>query len=216
MRVLSGIQPTGTIPLGQLLRRDPAVHRSARRSRRRLLLHRQPARPDHRPRPPDAGPVHARRGHRPAGAGLDPNRATLFVQSDVPEVCQLCWLLMTGTPMGLLERCHAYKDKKAKGLAADAGLVRLSGADGGRHPDLRFRHRAGGRGPGAAHRGLPRSGRQLQSPFRRNVRHAQGQAAWTRRPGCRASTARRCRRATATRWRFSRTPKSCGSRSCGS
>jgi tryptophanyl-tRNA synthetase len=54
--------------------------------------------------------------------GLDPGRATLFVQSDVPEVSELCWILMTGTPMGLLERCHAYKDKKAKGLAADAGL----------------------------------------------------------------------------------------------
>lgn len=54
--------------------------------------------------------------------GLDPEQAVLFVQSDVPEVSELCWLLMTGTPMGLLERCHAYKDKKAKGLAADAGL----------------------------------------------------------------------------------------------
>jgi tryptophanyl-tRNA synthetase len=54
--------------------------------------------------------------------GLDPDRATLFVQSDVPEVSELCWLLMTGAPMGLLERCHAFKDKKAKGLTADAGL----------------------------------------------------------------------------------------------
>jgi tryptophanyl-tRNA synthetase len=54
--------------------------------------------------------------------GLDPNKATLFAQSDVPEVSELCWLLLTGAPMGLLERCHAYKDKKAKGLAADAGL----------------------------------------------------------------------------------------------
>jgi len=54
--------------------------------------------------------------------GLDPNRATLFLQSDVPEVSELSWLLMTGTPMGLLERCHAYKEKKAKGIAADAGL----------------------------------------------------------------------------------------------
>jgi tryptophanyl-tRNA synthetase len=54
--------------------------------------------------------------------GLDPSKATLFVQSDVPEVSELCWLMMTGAPMGLLERCHAYKDKKAKGLAADAGL----------------------------------------------------------------------------------------------
>ena len=39
-----------------------------------------------------------------------------------PRSRELCWLLMTGTPMGLLERCHAYKDKKAKGLTADAGL----------------------------------------------------------------------------------------------
>ena len=54
--------------------------------------------------------------------GLDAEKATLFVQSDVPEVSELCWLLMTGTPMGLLERCHAYKDKKARGLSADAGL----------------------------------------------------------------------------------------------
>jgi tryptophanyl-tRNA synthetase len=54
--------------------------------------------------------------------GLDPERATLFVQSDVPEVSELCWLLMTGAPMGLLERCHAYKEKKARGLTADAGL----------------------------------------------------------------------------------------------
>lgn len=54
--------------------------------------------------------------------GLNPEKAVLFVQSDVPEVSELCWLLMTGTPMGLLERCHAFKDKKAKGLTADAGL----------------------------------------------------------------------------------------------
>src|SRR5215213_6134562 len=54
--------------------------------------------------------------------GLDPNKATLFVQSDIPEVSQLCWILLTGAPMGLLERCVAYKDKIAKGLSADAGL----------------------------------------------------------------------------------------------
>ncbi len=44
------------------------------------------------------------------------------MQSDVPEVSELCWLLMTGAPLGLLERCHAFKEKKAKGLTADAGL----------------------------------------------------------------------------------------------
>ncbi len=54
--------------------------------------------------------------------GLDPERAILFMQSDVPEVSELTWLLMTGTPMGLLERCVSYKDKVSKGLSADAGL----------------------------------------------------------------------------------------------
>ena len=42
--------------------------------------------------------------------GLDPDQASLFVQSDVPEISELTWVLMTGTPMGLLERCHAYKE----------------------------------------------------------------------------------------------------------
>ncbi len=54
--------------------------------------------------------------------GLDPEKAVLFVQSDVPEVSELCWLLMSITPLGLLERCTAYKDKKERGLIADAGL----------------------------------------------------------------------------------------------
>jgi tryptophanyl-tRNA synthetase len=54
--------------------------------------------------------------------GLDPAQATLFRQSDVPEITELTWLLMTITQMHLLEKCHAYKDKKDKGIAADAGL----------------------------------------------------------------------------------------------
>ena len=56
------------------------------------------------------------------GLGLDPQRASLFIQSEIPEVTQLTWLLLTVTPMGLLERCHAFKEKKARGLTADAGL----------------------------------------------------------------------------------------------
>ncbi|GAB5440714.1 MAG: tryptophan--tRNA ligase [Fuerstiella sp.] len=54
--------------------------------------------------------------------GLDPEQATLFRQSDVAEVTELTWLLMTVTQMHLLEKCHAFKDKKAKGVQADAGL----------------------------------------------------------------------------------------------
>jgi tryptophanyl-tRNA synthetase len=54
--------------------------------------------------------------------GLDPERAIFFRQSDVPEVCELTWLLACVTGMGLLERAHSYKDKTAKGIAANAGL----------------------------------------------------------------------------------------------
>ena len=54
--------------------------------------------------------------------GLDPERCTFWVQSDVPEVCELAWLLSVLTPMGLLERCHAYKDKVAKNIPASHGL----------------------------------------------------------------------------------------------
>jgi tryptophanyl-tRNA synthetase len=54
--------------------------------------------------------------------GLDPERATLFRQSDVPEVTELMWLLLTVTQFSLLEKCTSYKDKVTKGLPADAGL----------------------------------------------------------------------------------------------
>lgn len=121
MRVLSGIQPTGQIHWGNYF--------GAIRQYIELQQH------------PQAfyfiADLHALTTVRDAAAlrrnvtqaaldmlslGLDPDRATLFVQSDVPEVTELTWLLMTVTQMHLLEKCHAYKDKKAKGLAADAGL----------------------------------------------------------------------------------------------
>ena len=54
--------------------------------------------------------------------GLDPERCIFWVQSDVPEVTELTWILSTITPMGLLERCHSYKDKVAKGLSPSHGL----------------------------------------------------------------------------------------------
>ena len=55
-------------------------------------------------------------------AGLDPDKTAFYRQSDVPEVQELAWLLSVITPMGLLERCHSYKDKTAKGIAATHGL----------------------------------------------------------------------------------------------
>ena len=54
--------------------------------------------------------------------GFDPERAPLFRHSDVPEVSELAWFLSTVAPMGLLERAHSYKDKLARGMSANVGL----------------------------------------------------------------------------------------------
>ncbi len=54
--------------------------------------------------------------------GVDPDRVTLFVQSDVPETTELAWLLTTITPMSWLEKCVSFKDKVQQGLPAEHGL----------------------------------------------------------------------------------------------
>ncbi len=54
--------------------------------------------------------------------GLDPAKSVFFKQSDVPEVCELAWLLSTLTPMSLLEKGHSFKDKSAKGIPVNHGL----------------------------------------------------------------------------------------------
>lgn len=55
--------------------------------------------------------------------GLDPEKSTIFLQSDVPELTELYWILSNLTPVGLLERGHSYKDKTAKGISANSGLL---------------------------------------------------------------------------------------------
>ena len=54
--------------------------------------------------------------------GLDPERSVFWAQSDIPEIHEFAWYLGNFTPMGLLERCHSFKDKTAKGIAANHGL----------------------------------------------------------------------------------------------
>ena len=54
--------------------------------------------------------------------GINPEKSTFWVQSDVKEVLELYWILSSFTPMGLLERAHSYKDKTAKGIAANHSL----------------------------------------------------------------------------------------------
>jgi tryptophanyl-tRNA synthetase len=54
--------------------------------------------------------------------GIEPQKSVFWVQSDVPEVTELTWLLSNVTSMGLLERCHSFKDKTAKGITPNHGL----------------------------------------------------------------------------------------------
>lgn len=54
--------------------------------------------------------------------GMDPNKSTFWVQSDVKEVLELYWVLSSFTPTGLLERAHSYKDKTARGFATNHSL----------------------------------------------------------------------------------------------
>lgn len=54
--------------------------------------------------------------------GLDPDKAHFWVQSDIPEVTELAWILSCHTSLGLLERSHSYKDKIAKGIVPNTGL----------------------------------------------------------------------------------------------
>jgi tryptophanyl-tRNA synthetase len=121
MRILSGIQPSGALHLGnyfgmmkpaiELQEQGEALYFIANYHSMTSLL--------------DA--AERRRNTLDVAldflaCGLDPQRALLFRQSDVPEVTELAWMLTTLTPMGLLERCTSYKDKVAHGIASNHGL----------------------------------------------------------------------------------------------
>ena len=54
--------------------------------------------------------------------GLDPDKSIFWIQSDVPQVTELTWLLSTVTGMGLLERATSYKDKTTRGITPNLGL----------------------------------------------------------------------------------------------
>ena len=121
MRVLSGIQPSGSLHLGNYF---GMMHKMIEYQEQEDLFcfianyHAQTSLSD--------GKLLAR-GTLEAAAnflalGMDPEKSTFWVQSDVPEVQELTWMLSNFTPMGLLERCHSYKDKVAKGIAANHGL----------------------------------------------------------------------------------------------
>jgi tryptophanyl-tRNA synthetase len=121
MRILSGIQPSGKLHLGNYFgMMRPALHLQERGEAYLFIANYHALTSVH-----DAARLRQDTWDVALdflACGLDPERTVFFRQSDVPEVHELAWLLSTVTPMGLLERCHSYKDKVAKGIAPSHGL----------------------------------------------------------------------------------------------
>jgi tryptophanyl-tRNA synthetase len=121
MRILSGIQPSGALHVGNYFgMMEPAVALQAEGEALYFIA-------DYHALTSLRDPGALRENSRRVAldflaCGLDPNRATLFRHSDVPQVTELAWILSTLAPMGLLERAHSYKDKLARGLPATVGL----------------------------------------------------------------------------------------------
>lgn len=121
MRILSGIQPSGKLHLGnyfgmmrpaiQLQDQGEALYFIADLHALTTVRHAEDLRNHSRDLAMDF-----------LACGLDPAKACFFRQSAVPAITELAWILSTVTPMGLLERCHSFKDKTARGLAASHGL----------------------------------------------------------------------------------------------
>jgi tryptophanyl-tRNA synthetase len=121
MRILSGIQPSGALHIGNYFgMMQPAI---ALQTEGEALYFIADYHALTSVRDPEILRVNSRRVALDfLACGLDPERATLFRHSDVPQVTELAWILSTVAPMGLLERAHSYKDKLARGLAATVGL----------------------------------------------------------------------------------------------
>jgi len=121
MRILSGIQPSGVFHIGNYfgMMKKMIEHQENHELFAFIAnLHAMTSQPE--------GKVLAANTREAAASfialGLDPDRSVFWVQSDLPEVTELTWVLSNVTGMGLLERCHSYKDKVAKGILPNHGL----------------------------------------------------------------------------------------------
>jgi tryptophanyl-tRNA synthetase len=121
LRILSGIQPSGVLHIGNYFgMMRPAIALQAEGEAFYFIA-------DYHALTSLRDPKALRDNSRRVAldflaCGLDPERGALFMQSDVPQVTELAWILSTVAPMGLLERSHSYKDKLARGVPASAGL----------------------------------------------------------------------------------------------
>jgi tryptophanyl-tRNA synthetase len=121
MRILSGIQPSGVLHIGNyfgMIQRAIALQAEGEAFYFIANYHALTSVQD-----PEVLRENSRRVAVDfLACGFDPDRGALFMQSDVPQVTELTWILSTVSPMGLLERAHSYKDKLARGMPATVGL----------------------------------------------------------------------------------------------
>jgi len=121
-RILSGIQPSGTLHIGNYFgMMRPAIELQDRGEAYYFVA-------NYHSMTSLFDPEQRRKNSLEVAldfmaCGLDPKKATFWKQSDVSEVTELAWLLSSVTPMGLLERCHSYKDKKARLAGDDLDVV---------------------------------------------------------------------------------------------
>src|SRR5947199_8919822 len=121
MRILSGIQPSGILHIGNYFgMMRPAIALQDEGEALYFIA-------DYHALTSLRDPIALRENSRRVAldflaCGLNPDKAALFLQSDVPQVTELAWILSTVTPVSRLELAHSYKDKIARGAAAAAGL----------------------------------------------------------------------------------------------
>src|SRR5438552_18952980 len=121
MRILSGIQPSGALHLGNYFgMMKPAIELQHKGEAFYFIA-------DYHSMTSLFDPAERRQNTMGVAldflaCGLDPKKSVFFRQSDVPEVTELTWLLGTVTPMRLLERCTSYRDKVSKGFSSNSGL----------------------------------------------------------------------------------------------
>ena len=121
MRILTGLQPSGKLHVGNYFgAMEPAVRLQEEGEAFYFIA-------DYHAMTSAQDPAALRENVRELAVdflacGLDPARAVFFRQSAVPEVNELAWLLSTVCPMSLLAKCHSFKDKTARGVAANHAL----------------------------------------------------------------------------------------------
>lgn len=121
MRILSGIQPSGSLHLGNYFGMMlPAIELQAKGEAFYFIAdyHSMTSLFDAEQRRQNTLDV----ALDFLACGLDPKKSVFFRQSDLPEHTELAWILSTLTPMSLLEKCHSFKDKSAKGIPVNHGL----------------------------------------------------------------------------------------------